>query len=49
MGLSFAALGAGVFLPVSGSSAVVGDVKAMLRFPDVGAAFQVELGYALGL
>jgi hypothetical protein len=49
MGLSFAALGAGAYLPVGARHGIVGDLKAMLLFPDVGAAFELELGYAFGL
>jgi hypothetical protein len=48
-GLSFAALGVGVFLPFGGRHAVLCDLKAMALFPDTGAALELELGYALGL
>jgi hypothetical protein len=49
MGLSFVALGAGVFLPLAEQHGVLCDLKAMALFPDSGAAAQLELGYALGL
>jgi hypothetical protein len=49
MGLSFAAFGAGAYFPVGASHGIVSDLKAMLLFPDVGAAFELELGYAFGL
>jgi hypothetical protein len=49
MGLSFVALGAGVFLPFAEQHGVLFDLKAMALFPDSGAAVELELGYALGL
>jgi hypothetical protein len=49
MGLSFVALGAGVFLPFAEQHGVLCDLKAMALFPDTGAAVELELGYALGL
>ncbi len=49
MGLSFVAFGAGLFLPFGGHHGVLCDLKAMVLFPDTGAALQLELGYALGL
>jgi hypothetical protein len=49
MGLSFAALGVGVFLPFGGHYGLLCDLKAMALFPDTGAALELELGFALGL
>ena len=49
MGLSFAAIGAGVYLPLADHHGVVVDLKAMALFPDSGAAFELELGYVFGL
>jgi len=48
-GLSFAALGPGVFLPVTEHSGLFGDAQLMVLFPDTGIALEVALGYALGL
>ena len=48
MGLSFAAIGAGVYVPLGKRHGLSSDLKAMALFPDYGGALQFELGYAVG-
>jgi hypothetical protein len=48
MGLSFVAIGAGVYVPLAARHGLSGDLKAVALFPDYGTALQFELGYAVG-